>query len=710
MFTVLVAGAVLCVPNDELRQNDLEESIRASGANTMDLTPCVAKLLSPSRLPEIRTLVLGGEALHAPDIKEWWDAGNVRIRNAYGPCECTPTSTFNDTATTLEATTQIGTGAGVVTWVVDPQNHNQLLPPGCTGELLLEGPIVGRGYVNDPARTAAHFIQDPVWLLPGAPGKPGRRGRLYKTGDLVKYDEKGSLTYVCRKDDQVKVRGQRIELGEIEHALRNQNYVHEAVAVLQANSKKNAQIAAFVTINEEVVARDVQVEDDQTQQQTKVWQVQFDGDVYSSLESISTHDVGRDFVGWSSMIDGKEFDHQDMNEWLDDTLKCILNGRTSIGNVLEIGTGSGMILFNLAHALQSYVGLEPSEKAVDFVTRSVAYHPLLKDKVSMFRGTAADISRLASRTQILPDIVIINSVLQYFPSQEYLLDVIRDIIHLGSAKTIFFGDVRSYALYKEFLAMRAIHRHGDLSEEGLGRILANMHKSEPELLVDPGFFTGLSERLPGLIDHVEILPKIMAATNELSCYRYAAVVHLTSADLQHNVRHIYNDSWIDFKAQRLDQTTIEALLDSVSGPDMLAIGNIPYSKITFPRAIVEAVERRERDSPRYSDWLSTASKSAAHCNSLSPMDLAKLAQRLDYRVELSWARQSSQLGGFDAVFYRHGMLDGNTERTLFRFPYDHMERQYQSLSSRPLRQRMETKVLQGMNEILESLLPRYMLP
>jgi acyl-coenzyme A synthetase/AMP-(fatty) acid ligase len=105
----------LCVPNNKERQNHLERSILASGANALDLTPCVASLLSPSRLPNIRSLTLGGEALHASEIKEWWDAGNVRIGNAYGPCECTPTSTINRTATTLEALTQIGTGAGAVT-------------------------------------------------------------------------------------------------------------------------------------------------------------------------------------------------------------------------------------------------------------------------------------------------------------------------------------------------------------------------------------------------------------------------------------------------------------------------------------------------------------------------------------------------------------------------------------------------------------------
>ncbi|KAI6749308.1 hypothetical protein HG530_015147 [Fusarium avenaceum] len=207
---------------------------------------------------------------------------------------------------------------------------------------------------------------------------------------------------------------------------------------------------------------------------------------------------------------------------------------------------------------------------------------------------------------------------------------------------------------------------------------------------------GLSDRLPGLIRHVEILPKVMRATNELSCYRYAAMIS--------------NHDWMDFVTQRLDRKGIEALLDTMSGPSTLAISNIPYSKIARARAIVESVERPEPDIARYGDWLSRASDNAAHCNSLSPMDLVELAQNSNHRVELSWARQSSQFGGLDAIFYRHDKPDGNAERTLFCFPHDHFDKRYHALSSRPMRQRMEGKILQRLNKSLESLLPRYMLP
>lgn len=710
MFTVLAAGGCLCVPSDEDRKEHLEESIRCLEANALDLTPSVAQLLSPSRLPQVRSLVLGGEALRVSDIAQWWNAGNVKIRNAYGPCECTPTSVINHSASSLEETARIGKGAGVVTWVVNPEDYDELLPPGCTGELLLEGPLVGRGYLNDPDKTTASFIEDPAWLLNGTPGKPGRRGRLYKTGDLVRYNEHGSLIYVSRKDEQVKIRGQRVELGEIEHALRSQDGIDDAVAVVQGNKKENACIAAFITVSDMGGIQEEDVDDrEEAEQQIKSWESQFDGDTYASMEAIQPTEIGRDFVGWNSMIDGKEFDNGDMNEWLDDTVRTILNGNNSLGQVLEIGTGSGMILFNLADNLRSYIGLEPSERAVDFVAQTAASVPQLKDKVKIFKATAADLPRLALDTPLSPDIVIINSVLQYFPSQEYLFDVIKEVVNLGSVKTMFFGDVRSYVLHREFLAMRALHAQGNASKEELEPILSNMQRSEPELLVDPGFFTSLPDRLPGSIGHVEILPKIMKATNELSCYRYAAVVHLSS-ELQQPALHISEAGWTDFKEQNLDCPKLSELLGASSAPATLAISNIPYSKVAFPRAIIDSLENQNNTRLSHGDWLSAAREEAERCKSLDPIALVELAQRAGYRVELSWARQSSQRGGLDAVFYRHAESDDMPARTLFCFPQDHHGRAHHTLSSQPLRPQTENKIRQKVSKRLKTQLPSYMLP
>ena len=215
LFATLAVGGCLCIPSEDDRKNDIEGSMTTMGTTIVNLTPSVARLVSCAAVPTLETLIFLGEMVTESDSQDWW--GKIRVINTYGPSECTPISTINSTAANAAMLPGIGKGVGVVTWLVDQENHDMLSPFGCVGELLLEGPLVGLGYLNDPEKTAAAFIEDPPWLLRGTRDCPGRRGRLYKTGDLARYNEDGTLAFVGRKDTQVKIHGQRVELGEIEH-------------------------------------------------------------------------------------------------------------------------------------------------------------------------------------------------------------------------------------------------------------------------------------------------------------------------------------------------------------------------------------------------------------------------------------------------------------------------------------------------------------
>ncbi|PYI15152.1 acetyl-CoA synthetase-like protein [Aspergillus violaceofuscus CBS 115571] len=211
----LAAGGCVCVPEESERRGDLSAAIRRLEVNYMHLTPTVARLLSPTHLPRLQTLVLSGETVSQADVEQW--ISHVHLINAYGPAEATVWDTFADLTPGISIPS-IGRGVGCSTWVVNPRRPDQLAPVGCTGELWLEGPLVGTGYHHDPERTAAAFVENPRWLVEGAGGSryPGRQGRLYRTGDLVRYTSDGSIVYVGRKDNQVKIHGQRVELEEIE--------------------------------------------------------------------------------------------------------------------------------------------------------------------------------------------------------------------------------------------------------------------------------------------------------------------------------------------------------------------------------------------------------------------------------------------------------------------------------------------------------------
>lgn len=214
ILKTLASGGCLCIPSEHDRINNLALSIHESKATLAYLTPSVSRLLDPTQLPHLRTLALGGEKT-GPDVLEAW-CPHVKVIDTYGPSECTPVSTISEDP----ANSGIGIGMGVNTWLVDPEDSNRLVPVGATGELLLEGPLVGHGYLGDPDKTRETFIKNPIWLTEGVPGHPGRSTKLYKTGDLVSYSLDGSLRYLGRKDTQVKIRGQRIELGEIENHVR----------------------------------------------------------------------------------------------------------------------------------------------------------------------------------------------------------------------------------------------------------------------------------------------------------------------------------------------------------------------------------------------------------------------------------------------------------------------------------------------------------
>jgi non-ribosomal peptide synthetase component F len=215
IFTTLTYGGCVCVPSEAERMDDLAGVIESLNINWAVLTPTVLSLLPAERLRSLETLVISGEAGTNILVDIW--GGKVELLNAYGPAECTIWSAVGRLTPGMSATS-IGRGTGSVLWIVDPNNHDQLCPVGAIGELLIEGPIVSKGYLKDEEKTSSTFIVGPPWLqhIQG-----GDRRRLYKSGDLARYHDDGTIEYLGRKDSQTKINGQRVELGEIEYSIKN---------------------------------------------------------------------------------------------------------------------------------------------------------------------------------------------------------------------------------------------------------------------------------------------------------------------------------------------------------------------------------------------------------------------------------------------------------------------------------------------------------
>ena len=170
-------------------------------------------------------LVLGGEAATAENVRRW--STKLQLINSYGPAECTIWSNANASITPATDPANFGPAFASAIWVAEMNNPEVLLPVGAVGELLIQGPLVARGYIADAEKTAKAFIPRPSW----APASAG--DRMYRSGDIVRYNPNGTLSFVRRRDNQVKVRGQRVELNEIEvHLSRASEDVQHVIALL----------------------------------------------------------------------------------------------------------------------------------------------------------------------------------------------------------------------------------------------------------------------------------------------------------------------------------------------------------------------------------------------------------------------------------------------------------------------------------------------
>lgn len=254
VYYPLVLGGCVCIPSAEGSRSNLENAMNHFRVDWATLTPSMARALDPSRMTSLRALALAGEACTKTDIEAW--GKHVYLMNVYGPSEATVDATMQLDVSLKNEASNIGWGAATVCWIVDPEDHNRLMPLGARGELALEGPVLAQGYLKNRSLTEAVFIKDPEWLHRVRQSKPTR---IYLTGDLAEYSSRGdgSIVYLGRKDNQIKLRGQRIELGEIEQNLREcLPSAREVVVEIVKSSDPGAQpmLVAFILLDEQLAA------------------------------------------------------------------------------------------------------------------------------------------------------------------------------------------------------------------------------------------------------------------------------------------------------------------------------------------------------------------------------------------------------------------------------------------------------------------------
>ena len=245
LLAPLLAGKTVTLVAEDPTLATLAEALSGPDEfSFLKLTPAHLDLLMPRmergslRLPPI--LVLGGEALRGEALAEVGRrAPGTRIVNEYGPTETAVGCTVHEVAGGRAEEGPIPIGrpiAGTRVYVLD--ERLQPAPVGVPGELYIGGDGVARGYHGRPALTAERFLPDPWSDRAGA--------RMYRSGDLARWREGGSLEFLGRIDQQVKVRGHRIELGEIEAALRGQPGVRDAIVAVREDQTLGRCLAAYL--------------------------------------------------------------------------------------------------------------------------------------------------------------------------------------------------------------------------------------------------------------------------------------------------------------------------------------------------------------------------------------------------------------------------------------------------------------------------------
>jgi amino acid adenylation domain-containing protein len=228
------ATLVLATRDSSLPGPPLMKLLREQAITDVTLPPSVLAVLPEEPLPELRTVIVAGEACPV-DLVKRWGVGR-RFFNAYGPTESTVWATVSECAPDGHAPTIGRPIINTRIHVLDARLRP--VPVGVPGELHIGGVGLARGYLNNPDLTAERFVPDPFSAEPGA--------RLYRTGDLARYLSGGEIDFLGRIDSQVKVRGFRIEPGEIEAALRRCSGVREASVIAKSGGVGNVRLVAFV--------------------------------------------------------------------------------------------------------------------------------------------------------------------------------------------------------------------------------------------------------------------------------------------------------------------------------------------------------------------------------------------------------------------------------------------------------------------------------
>jgi pristinamycin I synthase-3/4 len=615
LIMALTTGAALVLLRDDQRSGTaLRDALIAHRVTHASLPPVVLPTLEEGgELPPLENLIVGSEACSGEMIARW--SPGRRLIHAYGPTETTVVSTMS---APLSGNQPPPIGKPIWnTRVYVLHAHLQPVPAGVAGELYIGGLGVARGYLKRPGLTAERFVADPF-------GPPGTR--MYRTGDLVRWRVDGNLEFLGRTDQQVKIRGFRVELGEVAAVLSRHPNVQDSIVVAREDVPGEKKLVGYV------IARQTEAEQVQAQAgRIAQWQQLYE----SYRQDLPSSKGVSNFAGWNSSYTGGPIPAEEMRIWVEETVTQIHLLRPR--RVLEIGCGSGLLLTRLAPKCESYIGLDFSEAALAQIRKYREDREDLNHVV--LRQALADELSFASDESV--DLVIVNSVVQYFPGMDYLFKVLSEAVRVTQREGhIFLGDVRSLPLLEAFHTSVQLQRAQstmDLAE--LRQRINQARQNEEELVVDPAFFVELAKRWER-VGRVDIALKAGAYDNELNRFRYDVTLRIGEKE-----RVAEPGRWLvwDHSRQWLDE--LQRAIAEQPG-SAIGVRSMRDARVAPAIVAVELLKSGNESTSNAGQLQSACFRAGVE----DPDVVIKLARRLG--IQLSWQRFGAD-GIYDVIFNPH---------------------------------------------------------
>ncbi len=620
----------------------------------------------------LKHIVTAGEQLQiSRTIAEFFRlVPECRLHNHYGPSESHVVTAYTlpsnvDNWPTLPPIGQPISNTRIL--LLDPELNP--VAKGSSGELCISGDCLANGYWQREALTAERFVSHPQAL----------GGTIYRSGDIARLDEYGELHYLGRLDDQVKIRGHRVETGEIESHLRRHPEVRDCAVVASGDSGSDRKLLAYLALD----ARPRPDTDSLQREQLVQWQDVWDGTYQQAMPG---GDKRFDISGWNSSYTGQPLPEDQMRAWVDGTAARILECKPS--RVLEIGAGTGLILFAVAPHCDYYHATDYSPVSVEHLQTLLATADDLNSKTKATVLAADQLGQLQGQQY---DTIVLNSVTQHFVSVDYLVTVIKlAVALLGNGGSIFIGDVTNRNTRRLFFTTLECFKAGaDESPDSLRARVELRLGEEQELVIDPILFYRIAEELEG-IGGASVRLKPGRYDNELSQYRYDVVLEVGKSQASHPPQQ-----WIPWQPSL---NIPEIMRQLQTHPEGIGLRAVPNARMQYAAALCQCMASAEQDTVA---GLQQAAKALADLShAIHPDDFFNLQQQHHIQVQML---TSSDPTCFDVL-----IAAGDSGH--FLRPELDLAIPLRYLASQPLNTSAMASIVQQLRSELAHSLPDYMHP